>query len=95
MVSTGSSTSAASSAAPAHFSVASAGRSGASGGALLRLTPCGLPSSPHGRPTSTTAITRNSATSVSLEKEKATPSTWTVPMPTHSALISAMSSAAM
>jgi len=60
----------------------------------LRLTACGLPIRPHGRKTSTTAITRNSTTSVSFEKAKPTPNKSTVPMPMQIALISAISKAA-
>jgi hypothetical protein len=80
---------------PAIFNRRSAGRNGDSTAAALRLGACGRPSKPQGRTTSTTAITRNSATKVNLENEKSTPNHCTVPMPTHSALISAISSAAM
>src|SRR4051812_47144053 len=54
----------------------------------------GGPSSPNGRTISTTAITRNSATSVSLEKLTAKAPKWTRPSPMHSAFTSAMMTAA-
>jgi len=71
-----------------------AGRSGASMGAELRLAPCGRPNRPQGRNTSTSAMKANSTTSVSLENDTLKPSRVTVPRPMHSALISAMMSAA-
>ena len=71
-----------------------AGRSGGSIAAVLRVGAWARPIRPQGRQTSTTAITRNSATSVSLEKLKSMPNHCTVPMPTHIALISAINSAA-
>jgi hypothetical protein len=58
-----------------------AGRSGASTAGVLRTAPCGRPEQTPGRTTSTTAITRNSATSVSLRtKLKTTPKIADVPM---------------
>ena len=53
-----------------------------------------MPSSPHGRQTSTTAITRKSTTSVSLENDTSTPKTSTNPSQIHTALTSETSSAA-
>ena len=59
-----------------------------------RATGCGLPSKPQGRATSTTAITTNSTTSVSFENDRLTPITSTNPSQMHTALSSAISSAA-
>ena len=58
------------------------------------LPTVGLPNSPQGRTTSTTAITTNSTTSVSLENENSTPAISTSPIQMHSALIWLISKAA-
>src|SRR3989344_4146560 len=73
VVSNGNSTSATTNAAPPSLNQRSGWRRGASGRPVLRLTPCGLPMRPQGRQTSTTAITRNSTTSVSLENDTLKP----------------------
>ena len=73
---------------------ASAGVSGASISAALRVAAPGRPKSPQGRQISTAAITRNSTTRVSLENEKLTPNSVVWPMAKHMALISAISKAA-
>ena len=72
-----------------------AGRIGASMAAPPRTAICGRPSRPCGRAISTIAITRNSATSVNLEKFTENPAMLTSPMPMQSALTSATRTAAI
>ena len=79
---------------PTTRSFRSAGRNGDSAGPATRIAVCGLPSKPDGRSTSTMAITTNSTTRVSFENANDTPNTSTVPIATHTALISAINSAA-
>ena len=64
--SNGTSSSAASATRPTAFHARGNGRSGVSIAALPRAAACGRPKRPQGRHTSTTAITRNSTTRVSL-----------------------------
>ena len=87
-------------AAPGRPSLLAARRQ-ASAAAAAPAPPCrappiaALPNSPHGRHTSTTAITRNSATSVSLLSGNGEPKTSIEPMPMQKiALIMAISTAA-
>jgi hypothetical protein len=61
---------------------------------MPRTAALARPNRPQGRTTSTTAITTNSATSVKRLNDRPTPKIVTSPMPMHSALISAMISAA-
>ena len=90
----GSSTSAASRASHAVRAAGPAALSGVSASPAARAVACGLPIRPQGRHTSTTAITTNSTTRVSLENDKATPPTSTRPIQMHSAFSSAISNAA-
>ncbi len=81
---------------PRIATVREAGRIGASGSAAApRAATCGRPSRPCGLAISTMAMTRNSATSVNLEKFTEKPPKVTSPRPMQRALTSAMSTAAM
>ena len=62
--------------------------------AIARCGAGGVPKSPHGRITSTMAMTMNSATSVSFENEKTVPKMCASPMPMHHALTTLMITAA-
>ena len=92
--SSGTSSSAASATAPQRFHTGGSGRSGVSIAALPRTAACGLPNRPHGRHTSTTAITANSATSVSLLSGNGVPKRSIEPAPMQNALTIAISTAA-
>ena len=70
------------------------GRSSRTAPASRRASASGRPYSPQGLTIRTAAITTNSTTSVNLDSDTVAPSTDSVPMPTHSALISPMIRAA-
>lgn len=70
-------------------------RRGCSGSPALRASACGLPSRPQGRQISTTAMTRNSTTSVSLENDSSKPAISCTPSQMQTASSSATSNAAM